>query len=72
MTSGSVDKVALGFLLEAAVAKLAPFSRSQPGFLSALNANFLPTLAKIFPKFLKKLPSLSACIVLSETVRDFF
>ena len=58
--------------IAAAVATLAPISRIQAGFLSALVANFLLALAEIFPNFLKKLPSPSACIVLSLTVIDFF
>ena len=65
-TSVSVDKVALGFLLAA------PIPRALAGFFNALVANFLPALAEIFPKFLKKLNNHSAFIVLSLTVIDIF
>ena len=72
ITSGSVDKAALGFLLAAAAVTLAPISKNLPGFFNALVANFLPALAESFPKFLKKLPTASTCIVLSLIVMFFY
>ena len=72
ITSGNVDRAALGLLVAAAVAMFAPISRALPGFFNTLVANFLPALEDIFHKFLKKLPNPSACIVLSLTIIDFF
>ena len=60
ITSGNVDKDALGFLLAAAVTTLSLISRNLAGFLIALVANFLLALAEIFPECLKKLNSPSA------------
>ena len=72
ITSGNVDKAALGLLISAAVAMFAPISTAGHGFFNTLGANFLPVLAELFRKILKKLPRPSACIVLSTTTIDFF
>ena len=72
ITSSKVDEAALGVLLAAAVATLAQTSRNLLGFLSALVARFLEVLAESFPKFVKRLPSPSACFVLPLTIIGFF
>ena len=72
ITSGSVDNTFSGFLVAAAVAIFEVISKALTGSFNALVAKFLPALAQLLPKFLKKLPSPFACIVLLETVLDFF
>ena len=64
-----VDESALGFL-DTAGLPIFSLSKALPGFFIALVANFLPTLAELYPKF-SKLLGPSAAIVLSITVIDF-
>ena len=70
--SGNVDNTFLGFLLAAAVAMFAVISNAREGLFETLVCNILLALAETLLDFSRKLPSVSACKVLSETVKDFF
>ena len=72
MTSGNVEHIFLGILVAAALPMFEVISKAMPGFLRTLVDNFIPAIAELHPKILKKPPSPSACIVLSLTVIDFF
>ena len=72
ITSIIDDKAALGFRNAAALAMFGVISEALLGFFNTLVANLLPALAVKFPKLFKKLPSPSACIVLSLAVKDIF
>ena len=72
INSASDDKADFGLLDVAAVATFEVISKYLPGILNTLVANFLPALAELLPKFLKKLRSPSTYIVLSLKVIDFF
>ena len=54
ITSGNDDEAVYGLLVAAAVAKFEVISKALPGFLKTLVAIFLPVLAEILPKVLKK------------------
>ena len=71
ITSGSVERAVLGFLLAAAIAMFAVISKALPGFFETLVANFLPASAETFPGNLKKLPHSSFFITLSLKILDF-
>ena len=72
ITSGNDDKAAFGFLVAAAVAMFGVPYQALPRFFNKLVANFLLALADNVPRFLKKLPYLSAFIILLLTMNDFF
>ena len=70
--SGSVERACLEFREAAAVAIFAVKSNALPGLLKTFFASFFDTLSPFLPRFLKKSPRLSAFIVSSLTVIDFF
>ena len=71
-TTGIVAKAALGFLLTAALPFCVPISIAHPRFYIIFLAIFLPTLARLLTKFVKKLSRPSTVFVLSLTDIDLF
>ena len=72
ISSGNVDKAALGLLVAAAVAMFAPISKARPGFFNTFYAISFDTFNPFLPRFLKKSARPSDCITLSPTIIDFF
>ena len=72
ITPGNVDNTFVADLLAAAVAMFAVRSNAREGYFNTFLAHFLPILTELLSRFLKKSLKLSASIVLSLLIIDFF